>query len=215
MTIQFFEVAVYAAFAVLLLVFAGSIFFQENPVYAIFYLILCFCCSAFILFCQAAHLFAIFFILIYVGAIAVLFLFVVMMVNIKKVSIPSFQSDLQVALAVSSFTASLPLLLYVAWSAYYIPSVAPVYTFACAQKHAIIRTLLPYLKENSIFDDLPEAVYIGQTLFNDYGMLVYLAGCMLFLALVVSIYLTIEFKTKFGEASKEASKQIARKKNYN
>src|SRR5574343_195902 len=83
----------YIFFTTLFLGISILIFLQENPVYSILYLILSFCCSAFILFCLGANIFGIFFILIYVGAIAVLFLFVVMMVDIKKLQFSLFKNS--------------------------------------------------------------------------------------------------------------------------
>ncbi|MCL4131367.1 UNVERIFIED_CONTAM: hypothetical protein GTU68_060096 [Idotea baltica] len=56
---------------------------SKNPVHSIFYLILVFCLSAGILVLFTIDFLAIIFIVVYVGAIAVLFLFVVMMLNIK------------------------------------------------------------------------------------------------------------------------------------
>lgn len=63
------------------------VIFSKNPVYSVLYLIFCFLnSSGFILFLGLEFL-AIIFIIIYVGAIAVLFLFVVMMLDIKILEI--------------------------------------------------------------------------------------------------------------------------------
>ena len=55
----------------------------KNPVHSVFFLILTFCVSSCILLTLIVDFLAIIFIVVYVGAIAVLFLFVVMMLNIK------------------------------------------------------------------------------------------------------------------------------------
>jgi NADH:ubiquinone oxidoreductase subunit 6 (subunit J) len=52
-----------------------------NPIYAIMFLILIFCNAGLILFFFNFDFFGLIFIIIYVGAIAVLFLFVIMMLN--------------------------------------------------------------------------------------------------------------------------------------
>jgi NADH-quinone oxidoreductase subunit J len=57
----------------------------KNPVHAVFSLILTFCITAMLLLTLLADFLAITFVVVYVGAIAVLFLFVVMMLNIKFV----------------------------------------------------------------------------------------------------------------------------------
>ena len=57
----------------------------KNPVHSVFSLILTFCISSCLLLTINVDFLAIIFIVVYVGAIAVLFLFVVMMLNIKLV----------------------------------------------------------------------------------------------------------------------------------
>ena len=55
----------------------------KNPVYSVLFLILVFCNSAGLILLLNLDFFALIFLIVYVGAIAVLFLFVVMMLNIK------------------------------------------------------------------------------------------------------------------------------------
>ena len=55
----------------------------KNPVYSVLFLILVFCNSAGLLLLLNLDFFALIFLIVYVGAIAVLFLFVVLMLNIK------------------------------------------------------------------------------------------------------------------------------------
>ena len=55
----------------------------KNPVYSVLFLILVFCNSAGLLLLLNLYFFSLIFLIVYVGAIAVLFLFVVMMLNIK------------------------------------------------------------------------------------------------------------------------------------
>lgn len=56
---------------------------SKNPIHSILYLILVFCNVTFVLIILGVEFIAITFLIVYVGAIAVLFLFVVMMLNIK------------------------------------------------------------------------------------------------------------------------------------
>lgn len=55
----------------------------KNPVYSVLFLILVFCNTAGLLLLVGLDFFALVFLIVYVGAIAVLFLFVVMMLNVK------------------------------------------------------------------------------------------------------------------------------------
>lgn len=60
---------------------------SRNPIHSILYLILVFCNITFVLIILGIEFIAITFLIVYVGAIAVLFLFVVMMLNIKIIEL--------------------------------------------------------------------------------------------------------------------------------
>jgi len=62
------------------------VIFATNPVHSILFLILTFCNCSFIMFLIGAEFLGLIFIMVYVGAIAVLFLFVIMMLDIKRSS---------------------------------------------------------------------------------------------------------------------------------
>jgi len=59
----------------------------KNPIHSVLFLILVFCNSAGLLMLLGVEFLGIIFIIVYVGAIAILFLFVVMMLNIKLVEL--------------------------------------------------------------------------------------------------------------------------------
>lgn len=70
-------------FCLLAIFFSVMIIISKNPIHSILYLILVFCNVTFVLIILGVEFIAITFLIVYVGAIAVLFLFVVMMLNIK------------------------------------------------------------------------------------------------------------------------------------
>lgn len=78
LTILFGILAIFCSFCVISV---------RNPIHAILSLILVFCNITFILIIWNAEFLAIIFLIVYVGAIAVLFLFVVMMLNIKIIEL--------------------------------------------------------------------------------------------------------------------------------
>lgn len=71
---------VFSFFALISSIF---VIISKNPVHSVFFLILVFCFSTGILLLLNVEFLGIIFIIVYVGAIAVLFLFVVMMLNIR------------------------------------------------------------------------------------------------------------------------------------
>jgi NADH-quinone oxidoreductase subunit J len=72
-------------FASLSLISAFFVIQTNNPVHAVLFLIFSFCNVSALLICHALDFFALIFLIVYVGAIAVLFLFVIMMLNVSIV----------------------------------------------------------------------------------------------------------------------------------
>lgn len=198
----------YIFFTTLFLGISILIFLQENPVYSILYLILSFCCAAFILFCLGANIFGIFFILIYVGAIAVLFLFVVMMVDIKKRQFSFFTNN------ANDYTKFIIFINFIYFSFTYFTSSSfskQYNVLIDEEKYNLVEFFQTNVNNNTFNIDIVEEMqYMGQVLFNEYGIAVYLAGFMLFIALVISICLTLDFKQNFKEASTVAQQQLSR-----
>jgi len=74
---------IFLIFATLLVASALGLIIARNPVYSALFLVLCFCNSAVIWMLTEAEFLAIVLVLVYVGAVMVLFLFVVMMLDIN------------------------------------------------------------------------------------------------------------------------------------
>lgn len=77
------EVLLFYILGSLALVSGGLVVSARNPMHSILYLVLVFCNSAGLLLLLETEFLAVLFLIVYVGAIAVLFLFVVMMLNIR------------------------------------------------------------------------------------------------------------------------------------
>lgn len=126
----------FIGFGLFAILCAISVVFARNAVYSAFGLILCFFSLAGIYVLWGSHFIAMLQILIYTGAIVVLFVFVVMLLNLSSsthVALPSWQMVLGAGLAVWAF--ALMLLRTLNYSPYYMPA---------AQKAA------PNLKEISL-----------------------------------------------------------------
>lgn len=75
MTVVFEAIAVFAGLKVIT---------EKNTVHSVFYLVLAFINSAIILITWGIDYIGLLIIIVYVGAIAILFIFVVMMINVKN-----------------------------------------------------------------------------------------------------------------------------------
>src|SRR5690606_32622927 len=88
-------------FSLLMCIFATLLIFVNNPIYSVISLILVYLLASFVLVFIEVHFLAVLFILVYLGAVVVLFLFIVMMLNIKVMSPISFFSLVPVLLILS------------------------------------------------------------------------------------------------------------------
>lgn len=70
-------------FQILIIFFSCLAVLVKNPVYSIFFLLLVFLNSACLILLMNFEFLALLFLIVYIGAIIVLFIFVIMMVNIK------------------------------------------------------------------------------------------------------------------------------------
>ncbi len=77
------EQVLFFLFSSLALVCSTMVISSRNPVYSVLFLILVFVNASGLLLLLGLDFFAMLFLVVYIGAIAVLFLFVVMMLNIK------------------------------------------------------------------------------------------------------------------------------------
>ena len=80
MTINF----IYTIFNIFLILFALIVIISRNPIYSLFCLILVFVNTAFTLFLLKIEFFALILLIIYAGAISILFLFVILVLDIKN-----------------------------------------------------------------------------------------------------------------------------------
>ena len=84
---MFVENLFFYLFATLAIIFAFFVIISKNPIHSILSLILVFFNAASLLILLGAEFLAMLFVIVYVGAVAVLFLFVIMMLNIKTANL--------------------------------------------------------------------------------------------------------------------------------
>ena len=189
MTLPLFFFYVFAAITV---ASAFMVISARNPVHAVLFLILAFVNAAGLFMLAGAEFLALLLIVVYVGAVAVLFLFVVMMLDINFVELR--QGFLQYlpfgALVALALLAELALVLG-AWLA------APVAPGA-------LRAPTPPAAE------ITNTHAIGAVLYTDYLYLFQAAGIILLIAMIGAIVLTL--REREGVRRQSISRQIARRR---
>tara|TARA_R100000365_G_C2744618_1_gene73396 strand:+ start:1154 stop:1747 length:594 start_codon:yes stop_codon:yes gene_type:complete len=181
-------VAVYAFYliALVVLVSALSVIMARNPVHSVLWLILAFFSSAGLLVLIGAEFLAMLLVVVYVGAVAVLFLFVVMMLDVDFVELK--QGTLR-----------------------YWPFAVLVGVIFAAE--IVLATVFGTTTNASTFDASPGAATnteaIGKVMYTQYLLLFQMAGIILLVAMIGAIVLTLRHRpeTKRQNIAKQTSRR--------
>ena len=174
-------------FATLTIVPAIAVIFARNPVHSVLWLILAFFNAAGLMLLLGAEFIAMLVVIVYVGAVAVLFLFVVMMLNIDFASLRT------------GFTNNLPFGIIIA-----IVLVAEMGLALTSRKAG------PVLSGGQIAQPTqPNIVALGQLLYSRYLLPFELAGLILLVAMIGAIVLT--HRRRSDAKTPNISKQIRRR----
>jgi len=174
-------------FATLTIASAIAVIFARNPVHSVLWLIMAFFNAAGLMLLVGAEFIAMLVVIVYVGAVAVLFLFVVMMLDIDFASLRS------------GFTRNLPFGLIIA-----LVLLAEVIVAVSAWKAgpALSGTHIPAAAT-------PNIVALGQLLYSRYLFAFELAGLILLVAMIGAIVLT--HRSRRDTRPQKVWKQIARR----
>ena len=173
-------------FATLTIASAVAVIFARNPVHSVLWLILAFFNAAGLMLIAGAEFIALLLVIVYVGAVAVLFLFVVMMLNIDFATLRSgFTKNLPFGIIVALVLLAEIVVAISAWKASPgISGAAPVET---AQ---------------------PNIVALGELLYSRYLFPFEIAGLVLLVAMIGAIVLTL--RTRPGVRRQNIASQNAR-----
>ena len=174
-------------FATLTIASAIAVIFARNPVHSVLWLILAFFNAAGLMLLLGAEFIAMLVVIVYVGAVAVLFLFVVMMLDVDFASLRS------------GFSRNLPFGLIIA-----LVLLTEVIVAVSARRAG------PALSGREVPQAAtPNIVALGQLLYSRYLFAFELAGLILLVAMIGAIVLT--HRSRSGPRPQNVSKQIARR----
>ncbi|MDI1299302.1 NADH-quinone oxidoreductase subunit J [Methylotenera sp.] len=184
-----FQDIVFYTLAVVLLYAAISVITTRNPVYAALYLVLAFFTAAGIWLLLEAEFLAIALVLVYVGAVMVLFLFVVMMldINLDKLR-EGFWNALPVALPVGGLMA------------------VEMVMIVGVRNFGVDKVIAPPAHAA----DYSNTAELGRVLYTDYLLPFELASVVLLVAIVAAIALTLRDRKE--SKSVDPSQQVLVKK---
>ena len=179
-------------FSFIAVVSAIMVTVSKNTVHSVFFLILDFISISSLFIMIGAEFLGMIMLIVYVGAVAVLFLFVVMMLNVAKQKNTWFKS--------STNSAHIPIGLLVSIIIFF-----EVIIVIGGWKYK------PELTNKIIVSDVTNTHSIGNVLYTDYIHLFQLSGMVLLVAMIGAIVLT--FRKREGLKRQSYFKQLSREKN--
>lgn len=182
-----FMVEFFYFFSSLILILALLAINTKNTVYSVLFLILIFCNSTGLLLTFNIEFVSIMLIIIYVGAIAVLFLFIIMMLDIKKNIYEKFSYFLICLLIGLIF-------LYETFISINIKNIA---------------SFQNYNEWYLYVDSITNIETVGQILYTYYSIFFLLSGIILLIALIGATILTLKKNIK-----QDSFKQLSRNNNF-
>jgi len=149
---------------------------SRNPIHSVLALILVFFNSAALLLLLEVEFLAMIFLVVYVGAIAVLFLFVVMMLNINQVELSE------------NWVRYLPV-------GGLIGIIFLLEIFLILDSTFFVVESQPYLSWFTYFDQKTNIEVLGQILYTEYWFYFIIASMILLVAMIGAIVLTLTHQT--------------------
>ncbi len=157
-------------FSIVMLASAAMVITSRNPVHSVLFLILAFFNAAALFLLAGAEFLAMILVIVYVGAVAVLFLFVVMMLDVDFVALrEGFQKYASAGLIVGIVLFGE--LVFVGFGWHFAPNA-------------------PVLRLSAIPGQVQNTRAIGQVLYTNYILLFQLSGLILLVAMIGAIVLT-------------------------
>ncbi len=185
-----FTLILFYLFSFILLSSALVVVSTRNMVHSVMFLILAFLNAAALFVILGAEFIATLMVVVYVGAIAVLFLFVVMMLNVDKSEIKK---------RINKYTPILILFLIILFLEIFLVIK--------------VSNMIDYKRINLylIASDVTNVKAIGNVLYTDFFLPFQISGAILFVAMIGAIVLTLKQKTRYIRKQK-ISDQVDRNK---
>ena len=184
------EALAFYAFSIVTIAAGVMVVASRNPVHSVLYLILAFFNAAGLFVLLGAEFLAMILVVVYVGAVAVLFLFVVMMLDINFVELrQGFMEYLPIGALIGVILVIELLFVFAAWT------IAP----EAAGTGAVA---MPPPSE------IPNTHALGQILYTRYVYLFQAAGVILLIAMIGAIVLTL--RSREGVRRQRIGDQLAR-----
>lgn len=192
-----FEYLLFLFLSLLMIYGSLMVISAQNPIHSVLYLILVFFASSAFFISLGVEFLGIIFMIVYVGAIAILFLFVVMMLNIKLIE---FNENLLRYLPLGAIIGIIFLIeLFLILDENYTFLIEPVNNYY-------------YTSWINHFYNFTNIELLGLVLYTKYFYLFLMAGLILLVAMIGAIVLTLYFQLNLKRQNvfKQTSRHFSR-----
>lgn len=175
-----FDILPFSIFTFFIILFSIIVIISRNPIYSLFCLILVFINTAILLFYFKVEFIALILLIVYAGAISVLFLFIVLLLNIKNI-----ESTENTSFFETPITALVSI-------KFFIVLTLPVY-FSFKNYNSIYKILLNDSIVNlnfKFFSTNSDLYFFGNMLYSHYSIFLIISGLILLVAMIGTISLT-------------------------
>lgn len=173
---------------------------SKNALHSILFLVSSFLFSAFTIFFLENEFLALFFLIIYLGAIVILFLFVVMMLDLKHNLINQTKAHFPTGFLVGVFS-----FLYVK------------HVIELDFKHSFLITKTPshapyYVNWQNMLDNTTDIMAIAAVFYHNYAAQILISGILLYIAVIGVVFLTTSnYKRSTIKSSQSLTRQLSRR----
>ena len=189
----------FQVFSILLVISAFMVVLSQHPIFSLLFLVGCFFFSSFLLFLLECEFLALLFIIVYVGAIAILFLFAVMMLESKLANLANNKMKYIPVGFFFGFVFLLPLLF----------NISDHFSNSNITETFYINK---YQNWYDLIDSVSDIEVYGQVLYSYFVLQFLVAGLILLLILIGVVYLTNSYSSRMLEQS--IFKQLSRNSNF-
>ena len=182
----------------ILIISASFVITTRNPLHSVLCLVCCFLSASISLFLLENEFLALFFLIIYLGAIAILFLFVVMMLDIKY---KDFQTS----------KLYFPAGCLIGVTAFFEISKA-FSSFSSKDSNQSGEVFNHYINWYDLLDSLSDINTLGQIFYTHYVLQILIAGLILYIAVIGVSFLTVKAALNRNNSKAQfISKQLSRR----
>lgn len=189
---------VYSCVLVLITICSLIVTLARNPIHSVGALVGVVVNFVFLLICLEAEYLALIFVAVYLGAVVVLFLFIVMMLNIKGID---YNKEIIYSLPIGFLLGII----------FIFSLLISFYNYIGLENEAILSYLMPiYSDWYSLFNNVSDLEVFGTVLYIDYAPCLLIVGIVLLISMIGAIILTKTNYVRFNKKIDFIDQQVAR-----